>query len=398
MYSAAKTFYTQKNYPMGNNIFKAIESSKWYKVLEFCEQKPDHVRNFNTKTGKMYPYEPLHLACMHGAPKYVIDALIRVNPKILATMDTNLNLPIHYACWNGVEDDILLEMLRACPASAKSMSASGNTPLHCACIGNGVSPKGLRMLIQVFPGAITVQNRHFSTPLQIVQSKRDNFKYQSQYIALLSQSPSEISNAGNASYISVAQAVPIVNSVPVRSSDNVSALSEQSPNGSAQTLPVTNITPVQISKPSPIENDQAVAAVAEVEAGIHNADVIREQEELLNAFRKQTENHDDYSSSDKTKTSVEDMNLDETIVESTKLSEDKDSFEQHSNNEDDMEEKIAAKVLSNGDESRLNLKDFDSHVRSMDNTKLYEDEERLDQHATHKEDMAEKIAVKIRKG
>ena len=271
---------------MGNNIFKAIESSKWYKVLEFCERKPDHVRNYNTKTGKMYPCEPLHLACMHGAPKYVIDALIRVNPKILSTEDTNLNLPIHYACWNGVEDDILLEMLRACPASAKCMSASGNTPLHCACIGNGVSPKGLRMLIQVFPGAITLQNRHFSTPLQIVQSKRHKFKYQSQYIALLSQSPSEISNAGNASYKRVKRAVSVVNSVPIRSSENVSALSEQSANGSAQTLPVTNITPVQISEPSVPAYDQAVATVAEAEAGIYNADVIREQEELLNAFRK----------------------------------------------------------------------------------------------------------------
>lgn len=63
-----------------------------------------------------------------------------------------------------------------------------------------------------------------------------------------------------------------------------------------------------------------------------------------------------------------------------------------------MEEKIAAKVFSNGDESHSNLKDVDSHVRSMDNTRLYEDEERLEQHATHKEDTAEKFAVKIRKG
>lgn len=171
---------------MGNsNPYTLIEEAKWYKVLELCQRKPDSIKKANVNNGNRYPYEPLHLACMHGAPHYVIEELIKVAPHVTGLRDKSQNLPLHYACWNGASYETIRAIIDSCPASAKSMSATGNTPLHCACIGNGVTPKTLGFIIRAFPGALTVQNRNFKTPLHVVQTKQHYFVHKDAYLKML---------------------------------------------------------------------------------------------------------------------------------------------------------------------------------------------------------------------
>eukprot|EP00814_Leptocylindrus_danicus_P001776 CAMPEP_0116013410 /NCGR_PEP_ID=MMETSP0321-20121206/5711_1 /TAXON_ID=163516 /ORGANISM="Leptocylindrus danicus var. danicus, Strain B650" /LENGTH=301 /DNA_ID=CAMNT_0003482957 /DNA_START=194 /DNA_END=1099 /DNA_ORIENTATION=- len=131
-----------------------------------------------------YPYYPLHMACMHSAPKFVIDALLEAAPEIAMTLDKTRNLPLHYACWNGVTDEVIVKLLVAAPKAARQMSFVGNLPLHCAIIGQSLTPESLELLIRTFPKALTVQNSNLKTPLEVLR-KSPSFAYKQRYLNLL---------------------------------------------------------------------------------------------------------------------------------------------------------------------------------------------------------------------
>lgn len=124
------------------------------------------------------------MACIHSAPKYVIDALLEAAPDIAVMQDKSRNVPLHYACWHGSTDEVISKLLLAAPKAAKKMSSVGNLPLHCAIIGQGITPEALEVLVQSFPKALTVQNSNLQTPLKILK-KSPNFAYKQRYLNIL---------------------------------------------------------------------------------------------------------------------------------------------------------------------------------------------------------------------
>jgi len=147
--------------------------------MDRLDRKPNLARKMGG-----YPYYPLHMACMHSAPKYVIDALLEAAPEIAMTLDKSRNLPLHYACWNGGTDEVIVKLLHVAPKAARKMSFVGNLPLHCAIIGQALTPEALELLIRAFPKAMTVHNSNLKTPLEILQ-KSPSFAYKQRYLNLL---------------------------------------------------------------------------------------------------------------------------------------------------------------------------------------------------------------------
>ena len=173
---------------MGNknstNVYKGIEERKYYNVLRICAKTPERLQ----VRGRV-PYYPLHFACMHCAPLFIIEAIINAAPEIAITQDLSRNYPLHYACWNGAHVDVIRLLLETAPSTARAMSATGNTPLMCGCFGRTLSTEAIILVIRAFPGALTVQNCNFRTPIEEVLNM-ENFPRKQEYLEALIHSPS----------------------------------------------------------------------------------------------------------------------------------------------------------------------------------------------------------------
>jgi len=173
---------------MGNknstNVYKGIEERKYYNVLKICAKTPERLQD----RGRV-PYYPLHFACMHCAPLFIIESIIHAAPEIARTKDLSRNYPLHYACWNGAHVDVIRLLLETAPSTARAMSASGNTPLMCACFGRTLSIEAIVLVLRAFPGALTVQNCNFRTPIEEVLDM-ENFPGKQEYLEALIRPPS----------------------------------------------------------------------------------------------------------------------------------------------------------------------------------------------------------------
>lgn len=155
----------------------------------------------------------LHLMCkLHNPPDDVIQALVEAAPDTVTWTDAHGWLPLHHACANGASPEVLKILIDTYPegkvqkddqsrtplhfyvtrssdnvasmtANAEMLSDSGAAgladrggmlPMHYAC-AYGTHPAVLKVLAQVYPESLTVQENHGRTPMHLamVNAHRD---------------------------------------------------------------------------------------------------------------------------------------------------------------------------------------------------------------------------------
>mmetsp|Transcript_29128 Transcript_29128/g.84672 ORF Transcript_29128/g.84672 Transcript_29128/m.84672 type:complete len:418 (+) Transcript_29128:76-1329(+) len=131
---------------------EAIERRDWRVVLSVVNSPAGPSLSARTSHAPLFyggrygtTLLPLHRACMHGAPAYVIEALLRANPKAARTAESAFHrLPIHLACRSGSAQVDTIRLLlviseRDGTSSSKCRDKLKRIPLHYI-LANGAHP------------------------------------------------------------------------------------------------------------------------------------------------------------------------------------------------------------------------------------------------------------------
>jgi hypothetical protein len=110
---------------------------------------------------------PLHLAARQGAPPFVIQALLRAQPKALRIADGEGNLPLHHAVLYQSSQTIQ-RMLEVYPDASKVVNHRRRTPLHIACASRLDDDTIVTMLLEAYPTALSMRDRNDKLPLHVL--------------------------------------------------------------------------------------------------------------------------------------------------------------------------------------------------------------------------------------
>jgi len=118
---------------------------------------------------------PLHFALLSGAPRNVIEALLRSYPKAVQKKDTKFKrYPLHFACLYHPRSDIVDLLLDNFKPALWSADCLGRLPLHYASFANADETL-VRLLIRDFPLGAQIGDIYGWIPLQIAVKNGGSF-------------------------------------------------------------------------------------------------------------------------------------------------------------------------------------------------------------------------------
>ena len=130
-----------------------------FKILN-CDDLADDVQR------KVKAY-PIHVACYHQAPGYLVASLLDAYPSAITLPDTGYKrLPIHHAILSKGYPETVMALLERYPESATVADRLGRLPLHYALFCKLPIPI-VERLIRLYPGGIKVQDIKGWTPLHL---------------------------------------------------------------------------------------------------------------------------------------------------------------------------------------------------------------------------------------
>jgi ankyrin repeat protein len=115
---------------------------------------------------------PLHLACYHGAPLYVVRYLVQEYPESLQVTNKDGGLAVHYACNcnRGSPLEIVRYVVQENPKSLQVTDINGQLPLHHAC-NHGAPLELVRYLVQQYPESLQVIGINGKTPIDLAKNQ-----------------------------------------------------------------------------------------------------------------------------------------------------------------------------------------------------------------------------------
>ena len=124
-------FSDEEEFPATRTLLQLIRRRNWdackYRLLTYPWDARYQEKSGNSSTC-------LHLACLHRAPREVVEMLADAYPKALLTQDTEGWTPIHLCLLYGADEDVSVMLIRRGGAPAASLqSRFVGTPLHLAC-------------------------------------------------------------------------------------------------------------------------------------------------------------------------------------------------------------------------------------------------------------------------
>ena len=163
------------------------EQHSCYSIVQHCEAHPDGTL-YVSRLGRM----PLHEACLRGACRHVVKALLEAtNNRGAKERDQQGNTPLHLLFVDYSSSDlnnanlvwspedlaqVVGDLLAVNPLTiASCTNADGDTPLHSACMApeTMVDPSSIVQLLQASPRAATKMNRKNQTPLRLHCQRRN---------------------------------------------------------------------------------------------------------------------------------------------------------------------------------------------------------------------------------
>jgi hypothetical protein len=135
--------------------------------------------------------------------KQAVAALLDVNPTAASTKDTFQRTPLHWACMDvasncndllqhehdgsaSAQDSILLMLIERSSQAVSITDMERRTPLHYLVARNdGIPMAVLTKLVAICPEALTMKDEVGETPLDIIQSRKDELHNVSEIVRTL---------------------------------------------------------------------------------------------------------------------------------------------------------------------------------------------------------------------
>lgn len=185
-----------------SNLFNMVQEGRtcisvlsgWGRTEEnSCQSIVQHCRNNTEEAGYVSRLgrKPLHEACLKGACRHVIQALMATNNRGADESDFQRNTPLHLLfrdtnspeinngnlVWSPQElSEMVGDLLSVNPSViASRTNVDGETPLHSACMApeTMVDPSTIVRLLEASPSAATRLNRKNQTPLRLHCQRRN---------------------------------------------------------------------------------------------------------------------------------------------------------------------------------------------------------------------------------
>jgi hypothetical protein len=139
--------------------------------------------------------------------KQAVAALLDVYPTAASTKDTFQRTPLHWACMDVAsnclplnhdgstsQDSILLMLIERSSQAVSMTDMERRTPLHYLVSRNdGIPMEVLAKLVAICPKALTMKDEVGETPLDIIQSRKDELHNVSEIVRTLSKLQSLLS-------------------------------------------------------------------------------------------------------------------------------------------------------------------------------------------------------------
>lgn len=134
-------------------------------VVKFLlDQAPMTVSEQTTNNG----FLPIHFACKHGKSPETVQFLAETWPGCLREPNSDGLLPIHFLCTTG--STIPLEWMATQDPDLLGISdGEGNLPLHWLCRNPKATVEAAKMLVDVYPGAISQTNKAGMIPADLAE-------------------------------------------------------------------------------------------------------------------------------------------------------------------------------------------------------------------------------------
>ncbi len=123
-----------------------------------------------------------------------VTALLDANVDAATSCDTFQRTPLHWACMDvegnhgDADDSIIMMILERSPAAVHFIDMEHRTPLHYLLARNDQIPlKLLAKMIALYPEALTIKDEVGETPIDIVQSRKEEIKNVDDLIKALQQ-------------------------------------------------------------------------------------------------------------------------------------------------------------------------------------------------------------------
>jgi hypothetical protein len=118
-------------------------------------------------------YTTLHHACctVGGDMLAVVQALLKVEPRLASIHDSEGRLPLHMVCFRQ-EPALVRLLMEAYPSGVSKQNCNGDLPLHRALRCIRPHPEIIKMLVKVYPEAVVVKGDCGRTPLHDALSIR----------------------------------------------------------------------------------------------------------------------------------------------------------------------------------------------------------------------------------
>mmetsp|Transcript_31069 Transcript_31069/g.47585 ORF Transcript_31069/g.47585 Transcript_31069/m.47585 type:complete len:566 (-) Transcript_31069:104-1801(-) len=142
-------------------LLSLVQSYDWAGALKRISSHPMEAASMG-----MQGRTPLHVACDHDAPAYVVQALLAAYPEASAMVGTSNMNPLHITCSSQhASVDVVRVLLQGGSGMEASMrDVDGDTPLHAAC-RCGAPIEVLSLLICANPAAVNERDYEGLTPL-----------------------------------------------------------------------------------------------------------------------------------------------------------------------------------------------------------------------------------------
>jgi hypothetical protein len=121
-----------------------------------------------------------------------VTALLDANVESATSQDTFRRTPLHWACMDvegnhgDAEDSIIFMLLEKAPSAIHVVDIEHRTPLHYLVARNDTVPlKLVAKMVAIFPEALMMKDEVGETPLEIVQSRKDEIKNASELMKYL---------------------------------------------------------------------------------------------------------------------------------------------------------------------------------------------------------------------
>jgi ankyrin repeat protein len=115
-------------------LYTHIDSQNWNSAMRRLVQMPQEATTWVSfaKNKTEVRFLPLHIACVLGAPFFLVSDLVHAYPDAVRKKTTMGDLPLHIACQHHSDERVVELLLKAWPESLFVKNDAGNTALEVA--------------------------------------------------------------------------------------------------------------------------------------------------------------------------------------------------------------------------------------------------------------------------